>query len=459
MQQIPEGRLFGTNGVRGVVNRELTPQLVLDLSRGVAQYINYQGPVLTGSDGRVSSPALLNLTIAGLTACGCDVETVGMAPTPAIQFLTKHWRMRASMIVTASHNPPEYNGVKVNRFDGIELDRDEERIVEKLVRAREWKHAKWDSIGKISSDRKWQDEYLGSIIGQVDQSEIQKRSLRVVVDPGNGVGVLSAPPLLERLGCKVHVINGEIDGRFPSRPSEPLPEHLAQLCEAVRSDRADFGVALDGDADRAIFVDELGEPHYGDRIFALIAVHLLTRTRGATIVTPVSSSQVIQDVADKYNGRVEWTKVGSVYVSHLMQKIQSPLGGEENGGIFLMGHHPVRDGAMATALIAEIISAEKRKLSELLVELPRYFNGKTKIPCPESKKALAIEHVKKHFADLRIDDVDGAKIWYPDRSWVLIRPSGTEPLLRVFAESSTRERVDDILNESRRVVDQAIRES
>lgn len=451
-------KLFGTNGVRGIVNKELTPQLVLDLSRAVAQYIDYQGPVLTGSDGRISSPAFLNLVNAGLTACGCDVETIGMAPTPAIEFLTKRWGMKAAMIVTASHNPPEYNGVKVTGEGGIELDRGEESIVERIVHERRWKHAQWDSVGRISSARAWLDEYLSSIVAQVDPASIREASLKVVFDPGNGMGVLATPKLLELLGCQVTVINGNIDGRFPSRPSEPLPENLSELCKAVRNVKADFGVAQDGDADRAIFVDETGVAHYGDRIFALVAMHLLKQKPGATIVTPVSSSQLIQDVADKYDGRIEWTKVGSVYVSHLMEKIGAPLGGEENGGIFYAGHHPVRDGAMSVALVAQILAYEKRKLSELLGELPAYFNFKTKVPCPNEKKTATIEFAKKHYANLRVDDIDGAKIWYPDRSWVLIRPSGTEPLLRVFAESRGLQRAEELVGEAGKVVRQAITE-
>jgi phosphomannomutase/phosphoglucomutase len=449
-------KLFGTNGVRGIVNEDLTPQLVLDLSRAVAQYVNYQSPVLTGCDGRISSPAFLNLVNAGLSACGCSVETIGRAPTPAVEFLTRKWGMKAGVIVTASHNPPEYNGVKVIGADGIELDRDQESVVEKLYYERRWKLAEWDRVGQITTGRDWLEDYAGSVLAQVDSEIVKPRRLKVVVDPGNGVGILATPKVLELLGCEVATINAKIDGHFPARPSEPLPEHLGALCEAVKANKADYGIAHDGDADRAILVDERGLAHYGDKLFALVAIHVLGRKPKATVVTPVSSSQVIDDVVEQHGGSVEWTKVGSVYVSHIMERIKAPLGGEENGGIFYAGHHPVRDGAMTAALVAEILASEKRKLSELLDDLPQYHNRKAKIQCADERKATTLDQVKKHYSGLKMNEIDGAKVWFPDNSWILIRPSGTEPILRVFSESKNPERADQLLNEAMTVVKNAI---
>ena len=216
-------------------------------------------------------------------------------------------------------------------------------------------------------------EYIEAIKTHVNVEEIKKRSFRVVVDPGNGVGALAAPQLLRELGCKVFTINANIDGTFPSRPSEPKPENLSDLAAVVKAVNADFGVAYDGDSDRAIFVDENGTIHWGDRTFALIEKEFLKQNPGETIVTPVSSSSLVKDIAEAYNGEVIWTKVGSVDVSYKMKEINAKLGGEENGGVFYGPHQPVRDGAMTTALILDILAKTGRKLSELLNELPKYF--------------------------------------------------------------------------------------
>ncbi len=438
------GRLFGTNGIRGIINEELTPDFVLEFSQAIGTFFQ-AGKVLVGHDGRTSSPALASVVDAGLTACGCQVTHIGFATTPMVQFLTKKWKMRGGVAVTASHNPPEYNGLKVIGDDGIEIEAEDELRIEENYRAKSWKLAEWDKVGHTTESSIGLEEYKASIKANIDQEAARRRKLKVVVDAANGVGALTTPAVLSELGCKVLTINANIDGTFPARQPEPVPGNLQQLSEGVRSSGADFGVAHDGDADRAIFVDDKGVAHWGDHSFALIEDWFLSANPGETIVTPVSSSQVVDQIAKRHGSKVVWTKVGSIHVSKTMQRIGARLGGEENGGIFYGPHHPVRDGAMAAALIAKILSQRSEALSTLFRKLPTFYSSKDKVPCRNDFKASALEAVRKLTSKFEVDTTDGIKVWQPDRSWVLIRPSGTEPAIRIFAEAKTQQKAKQLV--------------
>ncbi|MBS7656182.1 phosphoglucosamine mutase [Candidatus Bathyarchaeota archaeon] len=433
-----EKRLFGTNGVRGVANKELTPQLVFELSLAIGAFFN-KGEVFLGRDGRLSSEAFAYLASAGLIEAGCIVYDAGTLPTPALQWITRKNKVNGGVMITASHNPPEYNGVKVMDKDGVEIIREKEEIIERIYFNKEWKLSAWNEIGKKIDKSALLEEYKTSIKSFVDEEKIKNARLKVVVDPGNGVGALVTPYLLRELGCKVLTINGNVDGTFPGRFPEPSLENISDLCAAVKAFKADFGVAHDGDADRAIFVDENGQPYWGDRTFALIEKTFLEENPGETIVTPVSSSKVIEEIAQLYNGKIVWTEVGSTIVSRRMQELNAKLGGEENGGIFYGPHIPVRDGAMAASLIANILSTTRKKLSQLLNEIPAYYSVKTKVECSNLIKQKVLDMIKDEAYGERIETIDGVKIWFSKDSWILIRPSGTEPIYRLFAEAKTEE--------------------
>ena len=440
-------RLFGTNGIRGVVNKELTPQLIIKISEAIGTFFNC-GEILLGYDGRTSSPTIAKAVASGLSSTGCTVFLAGMAPTPALQYAVKNHKLDGGVIITASHNPPEYNGIKVLGNDGVEISRSQELEIEEIFFEEKQKRAEWKKIGNFEQLTNILEEYIEAIKSHIDVEEIKRKSFHVVVDPGNGVGSLAAPKLLRELGCKVFTINANIDGTFPGRPSEPRPENLKDLMTIVKILKADFGVAYDGDADRAIFVDEGGNVHWGDKTFALIEKEFLKKNPGESIVTPVSSSSIVKDIADAYNGKVVWTKVGSVDVSHKMKEIEAKLGGEENGGVFYGPHQPVRDGAMTTALILEILAKTGRKLSELLNELPKYFIEKDKVNCPNELKVKVLERLYEELRkeNLKFDTIDGAKIWFKDSS-ILVRPSGTEPIFRLYSEAKNQEKALNLVKE------------
>ncbi len=439
-------RLFGTNGIRGVVNRDFTPEFVTKVAGAIGTFFK-KGKILVGYDGRTSSQMFFQALVGGLISTGCTVYDGGMAPTPAIQYAVKHYRMNGGIIITASHNPPEYNGIKVVANDGIELPREKEIEIENIFWDEKTVRTEWNAIGKTLSLPGVLDLYIEAIKKHVDVTLIQEKQFHVVVDPGNGVGALTAPYMLRQIGCQVTTINANVDGTFPSRLSEPRPENLSKLASTVKAVNADVGVAYDGDADRTIFVDETGEIHWGDRTFALIEKYFLQNNPGETIVTPVSSSRLIKDIADENSGKVVWTKVGSVIVSHVMKREKAKLGGEENGGVFYGPHQPVRDGTMTTALILDIMAKTAKRLSELLMELPLYYIQKDKIECPNKLKEQVLKELITQVKDLTIDTIDGVKIWFPDASSILIRPSGTEPIYRFYAEGKTKERAVQLVTE------------
>jgi len=448
-------RLFGTNGIRGVVNEELTPLFATKIAQSIGTFFK-QGKVLLGYDGRISNIMLANAVTSGLVSTGCDVHNAGMGPTPCIQYAVKTHKMEGGVMITASHNPPEYNGIKVMGKDGVEVSRQQEIKIESIFFENKVNYVDWNKVGHVYVLPKVLEEYKEAIKEHVDADTIGKKRYHVVVDSANGVGGLATPYLLIELGCQVTTINANIDGTFPNRPPEPRPENLQDLVTTVKAVGADFGVAFDGDADRSIFVDETGEVQWGDRTFALIEKDFLQTNKGETVVTPVSSSQVVKDVAEKYGGKLVWTKVGSTIVSYTMKKLKAKLGGEENGGVFYGFHQPVRDGAMTTALILSIMAKTGRKLSKLLNELPRYYLKKDKIKCPNERKQKVLKKLIAKVKHLNPETIDGVKLWFSDKSSILIRPSGTEPIYRFYAEAKTREKASMLVKEYKQELQEVI---
>jgi phosphomannomutase/phosphoglucomutase len=443
---LSQKRLFGTNGIRGVANAELTPMIAIKIGSAIGTFFK-RAQLIVGHDARTSSPMLAKAVVSGLVATGCDVLLTGMAPTPALQYAVKNHRTAGAVIITASHNPPEYNGIKVVWKDGIEISREQEIEIEKIYFNEKTRYAEWNKLGKTRELPGIVNEYVEAIKTHVNVSNIAKRNYHVVVDGANSVGSLAAPFLLRDLGCRVTTINANIDGTFPGRPPEPRPENLEKLALTVKAVAADLGVAFDGDADRSIFVDERGKIHWGDKTFGLVEKSFLKENKGEKIVTPVSSSTLVKDIADAYGGKLVWTKVGSVTVSQTMKKLKAKLGGEENGGIFYAPHNAVRDGSMATALILDIMAKTGQKLSKLLDALPKYFLEKGKTECPEELKEKVLRGLARQFKDMNISTVDGIKIWFGDKSAILIRPSGTEPIYRLYAEAKTPQGASKLIRE------------
>ena len=441
-------KLFGTNGIRGVIGETIDVALAYGVGSGVGT-LYPRGRILVGRDGRSSSLMLAEAVTAGLLAQGNRVDDCGMITTPGLQFLVKETLAAGAVMVTASHNPPDYNGFKLVDSDGIEIPRPKEERIERLVQKDSW------TVSPRAGSRGQQNEplepYFAKLRLHVKQSG-DFTKIKVVVDTANGVAALTTPVFLRRLGCHVVTLNDNIDGTFPGRDSEPTIDNLGPLSALVRSEHANFGVAHDGDGDRAMFVDETGAIHTGDRSLALIEEEVLRKHPAAKVVTPVNSSMAISEIARKWRGKLVQTKVGSIYVARTMIREKAILGGEENGGIFYAPHHPVRDGTMATILVLNTIMENRMPLSKLMARLPRFYMVKEKIRCKDSAKERAIARLKKRLGRRVTSDLDGVKVELKDRGWFLVRASGTEPLIRMTAEARTESALGGILNEFRPVV-------
>ncbi len=421
--------LFGTNGVRGIANVELTTEMAMNLAKGFGTF--RPGTIAVGRDTRESGEMLKAAVISGLLSTGCKVIDLGIAPIPAVQYYVKCCGTDGGIMVTASHNPPEYNGIKGIAGDGTEYSHEDEAVVEKLYYSHEFDRALWNETGKLSHDDP-KPLYIDGIISKVDAKAILNKKFKVVADPGCGGASLTTPFLLRRLGCKVITLNAQVDGTFPGRNPEPTGNEINDLKAAVVAAGADLGVAHDCDADRAVYVDEKGRFVNEDVLLAIMADHILQKHPGGTIVTPVSSSSLIEDIAKKHNARVIWTRVGSIYVARTMKATGAVFGGEGNGGLIFPNFQYCRDGGMSAASMLEMLAHTGKKLSAIVDGMPAYHSIKEKIKCKD--KEAVMRDIRAHTAGEKVDATDGLKIYRPE-GWVLIRMSGTEPIIRIFAES------------------------
>ena len=447
----PQQRLFGTNGIRFVPGVTHDLDFAINLGEAIGTFFG-GGEVLVGQDGRVSSPALANATISGLMSSGLDVAEAGLVPTPALQYAVKTLGFKGGVMVTASHNPPQYNGLKVAGADGVEIPRLDEQRIEKIFSEHAQNRADWKSIGVARPEQSVTRNYLSGVASRVNSKAIADRKFTVVMDIGNGAQSVAAPYLVESLGCKLITLNAVVDGNFPGRGPEPTPDTLKDLSTAVRSMGADLGVAYDGDGDRSIFCDEEGRVLWGDQSGCLLADYVLEKHPGGTVVTSVASSQAIDAVAKKRKAKVLRTRVGSVEIARTIVERNAVFGFEENGGCIYQPHVPVRDGCMTTALMLECLAARGMSFSRALAfTVPKFFQSKTKLEV-EAKRVDAVMRSVERKAKGEVERVDGIKVWTDEHSWVLVRPSGTEPIVRIFAESDTQERADLLVRKFAKLV-------
>jgi phosphomannomutase/phosphoglucomutase len=453
MQQKNKPRLFGTNGVRGIFGEEFTIDLVIDLSYSLATYFN-KGPIIVGYDGRKSSPILSKLVRSVINSAGLNVGNARLVPTPCLQYATKYLGYNGGIMITASHNPPDYNGLKPIASDGVEIPREDELKVEGIYYSHKFPRS--DGFGQDHFNESIIDSYADAVLALVDVEKIRAREFKVVMDTGNGAQATVAPYLAQILGCKVITINGNVDGYFPGRGPEPSTQNLDLLSSMVKDAKADFGVAYDGDGDRSIFCDEKGIVHWGDKTGALLVRHLLkTRHKNAEVVCPINTTMAVSLVVQDEGSKVIYTKVGSVEVSREMVARKSIIGLEENGGFMYGKLNEVRDGVMTTALVLDMLASttttttnKQQTFSEMISSLTKIFQYKTKFECPTKQVADDIANVcLKHGSPQKVETLDGVKIWIDDETWVMVRRSGTEPLVRMYAESTDKSLLDSKVEE------------
>ena len=435
-------KFFGTNGIRGVFSEDLTLEFVHDMTLAIGTYFE-KGTVLIGFDGRESSPVISKVVSSALNSIGIDCNVVGIVPTPCLQFAVKTLGYSGGIMITASHNPPQYNGIKPTAKDGVEISRGDELVVEDIYLQKSWikNTENWGTTGK---EERAIETYLKGIVSQIDSKLIESKNFKVVLDLGNGVQAVSAPDFCKMMQCETLLVNQNIDGKFPGRGSEPTPQNLSELSQTVTENNADFGIAFDGDGDRSIFCDNKGNILTGDKSALALTQHILKKNSNSVIVTCLNSGSNIEVLADKFNSKVIRTKIGSVEVSRKMIHTDALIGFEENGGYMYGKHNQVRDGCMTLALMLDLLATGK-SLSDEIANLPPSFTTKDKVSCSSENASKLISLLKEEFPSS--DTTDGIKITTDPKNWVMIRPSGTEPIVRVYAEAESQEKLNILMSE------------
>jgi phosphomannomutase/phosphoglucomutase len=435
-------KFFGTNGIRGVFSEDFTLEFVHDMTLAIATYFK-NGPILVGYDGRESSQIIAKVVCSTLNYAGLDCNNAGLVPTPCLEYAVKKLGYSGGIMITASHNPPQYNGIKLVAKDGVEISREDELIIEDIFLKKNWikNPSKW---GITEKEDRAINVYVDGIISKIDLQKTKSKNLKVVLDLGNGAQAVTAPIFCKSLGCKIFLINEKIDGLFPGRGSEPTPQNLSELSKTVQQNNADLGIAFDGDGDRSIFCDNNGDILTGDKSALVLTKFILQKNPNSLVVTCLNSGSNIELVANEFNSKVIRTKVGSVEVSRKMVPTNALIGFEENGGFMFGKHNQVRDGCMTLALMLELLATSEKTLSEEISSLPPSFTTKDKIACSQEDSKKLIQSLKEEFPNS--DTTDGIKITSNSKNWVMIRPSGTESIIRIYGEAETQQKLDTLMS-------------
>jgi phosphomannomutase len=445
-----DGLMVSVSGIRGRVGEALTPEIVAHFASGFGGWSLTRGEsrkIVLGRDSRVSGPLFHRVAISALESVGADVIDIGLTTTPTCQLAVEHHHAAGGIMLSASHNPIEWNALKLIGSSGLFLDADEGKAMHAFIQAG-FRHATWDRLGHTTTDDAAIARHIDAVLALdfLDVPGIKARRFKVALDCVRGAGVRIMVPLLERLGCEVSAINTEPDGRFP-RPPEPVAENLGELEALVSRVGADVGFAVDPDVDRLALVSERGKAIGEDYTLAL-AARLVLRHRNGPVVTNLSTSRIVDDVAEAAGRRAIRSAVGEVNVAVRMRQEVAAIGGEGNGGVILPEMHLGRDAPVGAALILQLLLDEKRPLSGIVGELPRYVIVKDKLDRPNAPLQSVYDALRGAFPDAEVDTQDGLRLTWPDR-WVHVRPSGTEPIVRVIAEAPDERGARELVSRSR----------
>ncbi len=457
--------MVSLSGVRGLVGSDLTPEVVARWAAAFGIWAKTgtgeggrgkgRSHVVVGRDARTSGPMFAGAATAGLQSVGCDVIDVGLVATPTVQLAVEHHRAAGGIILTASHNPIEWNALKFVGPDGIFLDSVAGTRLRELAAGDSLPRANYNAIGGVEADSDATSRHLAAVLALrgVDIRAIRRRRFRVALDTVRGAGGALMPQLLERLGCRVTAINLETDGMFP-RPPEPVPENLKALGALVRRTKADLGIAVDPDVDRLAIVDEKGRPIGEDYTLAFAIRAVLGKRDGGrgkrnTVVCNLSTSLVVEDAAHAFRATVVRAPVGEAHVARKIIELKAAIGGEGNGGVMYPALHVGRDAPVAGALVLALLARERVTVSDLVARAPRYRIVKAKVP-RGARLEPVYEGLRRAFPTATVDRQDGLRLAWPDR-WLHVRPSGTEPIIRLIAEAPSGADAERLIEEGRRL--------
>ncbi len=443
MAWVPE---FGTSGIRGCVPEELSPKIAWQLGLSVAINFNHQ-PFLLCHDNRTSSPLLSNAIASGLMAGGSNVLYGGEVITPAVSFYTRQQKLSGAILITGSHIPAHMSGIEVLGNDGAPVDRKFEQKIERLSQSNP-APVNWMNTGKISTISDVGQYWVDQVLTQGDVDLIRQRKFKVVLDAANGTAIPWLVEVIKQLNCTIIGVNMEPSPFYPGRSPNLRVKLLSQAAKMVKETKADIGIAVDGDADRAFFIDDKGRALMGDISGTLLAQIELQRHKGGTIVTPINSSNLVDDIITEHNGRVVRSRVGPPAIVAAVKKHQALFAFEESGKAIYPHLNYLSDSGLATIHLLEHLAKHETSLSTIIDGFPQYHQLKRAIDCPNELKEVvtnhAIREVKEHFTDAKVITLDGVKIIFDD-GWLLLRPSGTEPVFRCFAEAQKKIRAQQLL--------------
>jgi phosphomannomutase len=430
------------SGIRGIVGETFTPELLISAGSAFAKYAGY-GTVVVGRDSRPTGEAVSMNLVSVLLLAGCNVIDIGIVPTPTVQVMVEELKADGGIVLSASHNPVEWNALKLINRHGTFLTPSE---INKLFKFMETPAAfkRWNGVGKLTSMDNAGEIHLKRILKVVDLKKIRSGGFHVVLDSVNGAGSIITPEFLRQLNCKVTEINCKPDGLFP-RGAEPLPENLKQLSDAVLKHKADIGFAQDPDADRLAIVDEKGRPLGEEYTIALAAEHILSKKTGSVVVN-LSTTRAIEDVALKYKVPFFRSKVGEINVVEEMKKRNAVIGGEGNGGVISPEVHLGRDSLAGIGYILEMMASKKKTISEIMKDMPEYYMKKGKVTLSgKSDVNEILDKIKNEFKGEKISSIDGLRIDFIKNEkfkngWVHLRSSNTEPVFRIITESDSVEK-------------------
>ncbi|MDH5589504.1 MAG: phosphoglucosamine mutase [Gemmatimonadota bacterium] len=454
---LPDNLMVSVSGVRGRVGDPLTPELMAGIAAAFGAFLRREGaegPVLVGRDSRTSGPMFSRAVVAGLQSVGCPVVELGVVPTPTLLLAVEDAKAAGGLCVTASHNPAEWNALKLVSGEGMFLDAEMAGRFQRFLAEEDPPRVAWDHIPEATHDAEAWPRHRERILAlpHLDVDAIRARKLRVAVDCVRGAGGPVMVDLLQRLGCELHTMGMEPDGRFPRDP-EPTAANLAGLGALVRDSGAEIGLAIDPDADRLSLVDDGGTPLGEDLTLALASAVVLRRTPGP-VVTNLSTSQVVEDVARSFDVPVVRAPVGEVNVARRMQAEAAVVGGEGNGGVILPALHHTRDAPLAAALVLQYLVDEGMSISEAARRLPVYAIVKEKVGFPREALTHAYDALEHDLGPATKDTSDGLRLAWPERgAWLHVRPSGTEPVVRLIAEARTDAEAKALVKRAARILE------
>jgi phosphomannomutase len=436
--------MVSISGIRGIVGESLTPTIIEKYTLAYGSSLN-KGKVILGRDSRTSGEFITNIVRGCLLATGCEVIEVGIVPTPTVQMEILFHKAQGGIAITASHNPPEWNGLKFMDDNGRFLSPQKAEKVYVEADKGNFNLQKWDGVGSLKIDENANSRHIDELLklSYFNIKSIKNRKFKVVIDCVNGAGGLIIPQLLEKLGCEIFVINGEANGHFAHTP-EPLPENLTELSKTVKTENADIGFAVDPDVDRCAIIDNKGNT-IGEEYTLALAVKFILSQKMGNVVVNMSTSRASEDIAKYYNCPFIRTKVGEINVAEEMDKSNAVIGGEGNGGVILPELHLGRDAPAAVALTLQALLDFGGSMNELFLSLPQYKIVKKKINIEGLNPDDLLQKMAEKHKDKKIDFLDGLKI-DTESTWVHLRKSNTEPIIRVMSEAPTEKEAEELAN-------------